>query len=130
MGQALLRGIIGKNFTSRRNILCCDKDRKKLNALRLSFRVSVTNLISEVIESCSVIILAVKPQDIDRVLREVSSPLKGKLFISICAGITSKDLENQLIESGDIQNIEPRPSMTNKLQKKLEKWLQIAELDL
>jgi sugar (pentulose or hexulose) kinase len=43
---------------------------------------------------------------------------------------TPKDLEYQLSKSGDLQRMEPRESMTNKLQKKFEKWLQIVNLDI
>ena len=108
MGQVLLRGITNTGFTSRKNILCSDKDRKKTNSARLGFGVGVTSSNSELIKKCDLIILAVKPQDVDTVVSEIVLPLKGKLLISICAGITTKKLERHL---GKISVVRAMPNM-------------------
>ena len=64
-----------------------DKDEDKtMNASGLK----VAGSIAELIDKSSVIILAVKPQDIDSVLDEIKSSARKQLILSIAAGITKK----------------------------------------
>ncbi|UCB56584.1 MAG: pyrroline-5-carboxylate reductase [Candidatus Omnitrophota bacterium] len=108
MGSALLRGIIARGYVKRANILISDKDRKKLTSLRARFKVSAASSNSQLIEKCNVIILAVKPQDAGAALQDVALPLKGKLLISICAGITTRKLQQQL---GKVAVVRVMPNM-------------------
>ena len=108
MGQALLRGIIGKAYISKRNILVSDKDRKKAKLARLRFKVGVTDSNSELIKKCDVIVFAIKPQDVDAVLQDALLPLEGKLLISICAGLTTRRLEKRL---GKVSVVRVMPNM-------------------
>lgn len=96
MGQALLAGIIAKGFIARRNILVSDKARKRLKFARLKLKINIATSNSELIKRCRVIILAVKPQDADAVLRDIAWPSEKKLLISICAGISTQKLERRL----------------------------------
>ena len=108
MGGALLKGIIAKGAIGRRNILVSDQDRKKLKFAQLRHKVKVTALNSEVAKSCTVVILAVKPEDLDTVLKDLNLALDGKLLISICAGISTKRLEQRL---GKISVVRVMPNM-------------------
>ena len=108
MGQALLRGIIATGFTTRRSIFCCDKDTKKVNSLGSRFKVNITGSNSELIKKSDVVILAVKPQDIDTVIQDMPSKMKGKLLISICAGISTRNLQKRL---GKVSVIRVMPNM-------------------
>jgi len=114
MGQALLGAIIAKNYASRRNILCCDKDRNKLKALRSRFKVRTSASSSEVVQKCGLIILAVKPQDIDAVSKDLTFALKGKLIISICAGVTTKKLQRYL---GKVSIVRVMPNMPAQISQ-------------
>ncbi len=94
MGQAILRAIIAKNYTSKKNILVSDKDRDKIHAARLRYKINIASSNSELFKKCDVIILAIKPQNLGAVVQDVLTSLKKKLVISICAGITTKRLES------------------------------------
>ena len=94
MGQALLGAIIAKNYTSKKNILVSDKDRDKIHAARLRYKVNIASSNSELFKKCDLIILAIKPQNLGVVVQNVLTSLKKKLVISICAGITTKRLES------------------------------------
>lgn len=108
MGRALLRGLLSKGYVDRRDIFISDKDRRKIDFARLRFKVNVSSSNSKLVRKCNVIILAVKPQDLDAVARELPVPLKGKLLISICAGISTKKLEDCF---GDVPVIRVMPNM-------------------
>ena len=108
MGQALLAGLSAKAYTSRKNIFCCDKDKNKINSIRLRFKVSVTSSNNDLVKKSDVIILAVKPQDVNALLRDMVSPIAGKLLISICAGISTQRLQRCL---GKVSVVRVMPNM-------------------
>jgi pyrroline-5-carboxylate reductase len=94
MGQAIIRGIIANGAISRENLFVAERDKKKLDAARSKCGINAVASNRELVENCGVIILAVKPGSAEAVLRDAAASLKGKLLISICAGITTKKLES------------------------------------
>lgn len=81
-----------------------DKDKEKLvDCLGLKARTQVADLINN--SDC--IILAVKPQDIDSVLKEIKASFKEQLLISIAAGISTKSITRQLGIAARIIRIMP-----------------------
>lgn len=112
MGGALIKGLLSAGLVARRNILACDKDKERLMPLsRKGLRT--TGDIIEAVRWGEVIILSVKPKDIDCVLREISSAsglatsLKARLFISIAAGIRTGLIEKKL---GNVSVIRVMPN--------------------
>jgi len=91
MGGAIIGGI-HKNYA----VAVCEQDKKRCAALKRKYKVTVGDL-KTVVEESQMIILAVKPQSFDAVLREIR-PLfsKNKLIISIAAGITCHYIEKRL----------------------------------
>ncbi|MFA4983868.1 MAG: pyrroline-5-carboxylate reductase [Candidatus Omnitrophota bacterium] len=67
-----------------------DKDKSKT---RTAKDVTVTDTMAGVAEKSDLLILAVKPQDIDGVLKSLREHLKGKLLLSIAAGISTGHIE-------------------------------------
>ncbi len=91
MGEAILSSIRQKCFVS-----VTEKDSSRSEYLRLNYKGNVVDL-PELISSSDIIIIALKPQDIEPVLKEMSPLLdKDKLIISIAAGITTAYLEKNL----------------------------------
>ena len=71
-----------------------DKDKQKLS--NNSSGLKTETLIVDLINNSDVIILAVKPQDFDMLLNEIKPFIKGRLVISIAAGITTGYIEKIL----------------------------------
>jgi len=70
-----------------------EKDKgKTVKAGRIIFSESLLDLISKV----DTLVLAIKPQDFDRLLKELRGHVPGKLVISIAAGISTKHIEKIL----------------------------------
>lgn len=90
MGQA-----IAEQLKSDHEIFCFDKDKTKTSN---SGEIEVTANITELINKSEVVILAVKPQDFERLLKEIQPypHLLDKLFISIAAGISTHYIEKIL----------------------------------
>ena len=110
MGSALIQGMLGKKFAAKRDILASDRDRKRLNLARLKFGISLAGLNSGVFKQCDVVILAVKPQDIKAAVKDAPLPLRGKLVVSICAGITTKRLEKLLAKAAVVRVMPNMPA--------------------
>lgn len=91
MGAAILSGIMGKH-----SIRVCEVDRGRKVFLKKAFRMNTTDLDTLVLSS-DVILLAVKPQGFDPVLKELKDKLTRRhLVISIAAGITTRYLQQRL----------------------------------
>ena len=88
MGQA-----IAERIKSDYTVCVFDKDNHKTVHLT---GISVCASLSELLSRCEEIILAVKPQDFELVLKEIGSGATHKLFISIAAGITTAHIEKYL----------------------------------
>lgn len=85
MGAALVENL--NKFFSAKDIFVFDKDVERQNSLVNRFGVCRITSIDELCVKSEAIIIAVKPQDIDGVLNALKGR-RGKLFISIAAGIT------------------------------------------
>jgi pyrroline-5-carboxylate reductase len=108
MGQALIRGIVTKAYLNRRHIWASDKESHKLNVVDRQFNINTTNSNNSLAKKCDVVIFAVKPQDLNNIIKELALSLQNKLIISICAGVTIHSLEQSL---GKIPIIRGMPNM-------------------
>jgi len=87
MGRAMLSAIISKGLASPENITVSDKNSASREQLKRDFGVNISDDNLDVIVRGKIIILAVKPQNLDEVMTEVSGKLEpGQLVLSIIAG--------------------------------------------
>jgi pyrroline-5-carboxylate reductase len=95
MGSSIIKSLLMKSITSDQ-ICIADKSPEKLEQIKSQYQVKVKE-ISTIAESCNVIFLAVKPQDLADVLDELKQTIQPEtLVISIAAGKTIKFIEDQL----------------------------------
>lgn len=114
MGSAILRGIIGHRYIDRSNIIVSDKDALKRRKARRRFKIDLANSNRELIKNSVVVILAVKPQDLGQLFKELASSWKGKLLISICAGVSTRAFERRL---GKIAVVRVMPNMPAQINQ-------------
>ena len=88
MGSAILNGMLKSPSFPPIGITGYDVDPAKLKQTAESAGISVSSSVTELVNRCDVVILAVKPQQLTPVLEEITGldDLKEKLFISIAAG--------------------------------------------
>ena len=104
MGEAIILNVRKHFFVS-----VSEKGKKRRQYLHRRYKL-VCRSISELARISGVIIVAVKPQDIDEVLSELSRVLtKDKVVISIAAGITTAFIERSL--KGKPRVIRTMPNM-------------------
>lgn len=101
MGEALLAGLIKNEEFRNEDIAVSEKQEGKLNSLKNKYTgVNFTNNNKSTVENSEVIILAVKPQDMEALLKEISPSLKtSQLLISIAAGIKISFIEKNIPSS-------------------------------
>ncbi len=101
MGEAMINGLIQSGLCEPTEIWASDVREARLRQLNDTYGINITEENAEVFDAADVVILAVKPQDMDEVLERLASSfphtIKGvKLLISIAAGFPIKRIEGHL----------------------------------
>ncbi len=88
MGGALIRGLVGANVVPPEMILASDVRAERLQELGRQYGVRAVADNPELVRRSDVVILAVKPQVMTPVLREIAPAVtRAKLLVSIAAGV-------------------------------------------
>jgi pyrroline-5-carboxylate reductase len=96
MGSALIRSILEKRVVSSENLWVCDKIPEKLSFFSQR-GVNTSVKIKPMIKRVNVIFIAVKPQDICKVLENLKNEIRSsQLIVSIVAGITTSFIRREL----------------------------------
>jgi pyrroline-5-carboxylate reductase len=101
MGEAMINGLIQSGLCEPTEIWASDVREARLRQLNDTYGINITEENAEVFGAADIVILAVKPQDMDEVLERLASSfphtIKGvKLLISIAAGFPIKRIEGYL----------------------------------
>ncbi|MCJ7772724.1 MAG: NAD(P)-binding domain-containing protein, partial [Desulfobacterales bacterium] len=106
MGEALVGALIKSTITKPGCIYASDTNEKRLKSLSKIYGINSFKDNFTLFKECDIIILAIKPQQMNPVLSEISGntdykiPHK-KLVISIAAGISIRKLEDLLYKPLD-----------------------------
>lgn len=102
MGEAILAGLHQQHMF---HIVESRAERRQ--QLKSKYRCHFLD-ISGAIKNAEIVIIAVKPQDMKNVLEQIAQEnLKGKLIVSIAAGITTLFIENILKQSVRVVRVMP-----------------------
>jgi len=108
MGSAISKGLLSSGMVERKNIYGYDHRPEKRNYLDTEFGIRVTSSCDELVGESSVIILAVKPAQIDEVLMRVGTLVGvNKTLISIAAGVTTRHIEYLLSPGVPVVRVMP-----------------------
>jgi len=94
MAEALIKGILR---SGKKDVFVSEPRDERRSYLEQTYRIQTTSDNREICRKCPLVILAVKPQNMDEVTAEISGFLSGTaLVISIAAGITLAYLSQRL----------------------------------
>lgn len=94
MAEAMIKGMTAKGM---KDIYVSEPREDRRHELATAYGVRTTSSNKKVVSACDVLMLAVKPQIMGKVLDEISSGItEEKLVVSIAAGITLAYLESRL----------------------------------
>jgi pyrroline-5-carboxylate reductase len=94
MAEALIRGLVRGGHIAADRVSASAPRRERLDELKAGYAIAVTSDNREVARRAELVVLSVKPQILDKVLREVGDQLRpGTLVISIAAGVDTETIE-------------------------------------
>lgn len=97
MAEAMVRGLVATGFPPEQIWLTNRSRREKLFKLQEEWRVQISFEKAEVVKRSDILVLAVKPKDMQEVLTEIGHMVReGQLVLSVAAGITSAFIESFL----------------------------------
>ncbi len=95
IGEALLSGLL-RGSAGPDDILMVEHYPERIHYLSERYQVRVVD-IAEAVQACATILIAVKPQDIDPLLRQLAELVTDEhLIVSVAAGITTARIERGL----------------------------------
>jgi pyrroline-5-carboxylate reductase len=87
MGEAMISAVVGKKLASPLDVTVSDIDVNKLSQLKTKYGINVTDNNRRAVANSDIIVMAIKPQNLDAVMTGLKGQLKpSQLVLSIIAG--------------------------------------------
>jgi len=97
IGESLIGGLIDSGLVTRDQIVATAKHPERLEALQARLRIETTLDNAEAVRGASVVILAVKPQAMEEVLRSIRGRVtRRQLVLSVAASVDTMFIEKRL----------------------------------
>jgi pyrroline-5-carboxylate reductase len=97
MAGALIRGLLASGTVRPEQVRASDVRRERLEELEKTYRIVTHSDNQELVRWANLVVLAVKPQVIDRVLEQLAGAFApDTLLVSIAAGVPIRSLEARL----------------------------------
>ncbi len=115
MGRALALGMLRGKSVATRDLMASDVDAAQRKGLSDAAGIAVTDKNAALAQFSEVMILAVKPQVMDAVLKELSGMVRpGQLILSIAAGVPLAKLEKALPKNSIVRVMPNTPALVGK----------------
>jgi pyrroline-5-carboxylate reductase len=113
IGEALLSGLVSSGWT---DIVVTARTQSRVDALRERHSVDATTSNAEAIEGAGVVVLAVKPQDIDALLADIGPLLRPEqVVVTVAAAITTRYIEGRIADGVPVVRAMPNaPSVVHE----------------
>ncbi len=101
MGEAFIGAVLKSGMSEPSDIFVSDISKNRLEILNKTYNINILEDNSRLFSSCDIVILAIKPQQMEAVLSQIAGHKEyrikdHKLIISIAAGIRIKKIEDIL----------------------------------
>ena len=108
MAEALIKGIISAKVCPAEDIVINDKQSQRQSQLQDIYNVRTAGDLISLVSEANVLILSVKPQNMDEVLNDIAGSVMADIVISIAAGVTIGKISGIL--GNDIATIRVMPN--------------------
>jgi pyrroline-5-carboxylate reductase len=97
MGEALIAGLVASGWRKPEDVVATARTPERLEALAAAYSVGTTTSNPDAVAGAEVVVLAVKPQDVESLLADVSAHLgEGHTLLSVVAAIPTSFIESHL----------------------------------
>lgn len=108
IGSAILRGVIRAGLVHKDQVMASDVSAALRQFIAAELGIKVTPNNGKVCEFADTVILAVKPQIVDSVVKEIAKKLgKEKLLVSVAAGVSLSRIEGNLARGARVVRVMP-----------------------
>ena len=132
IGSALLKRFINSKTINHNEIIIYDIDNAKLKAISNECNVSMAENITELVNNSNYILIAVIPQVINNVLKQISEIIsKEQVLISIAAGVTINHIKSHISKQvGIIRIMTNSPALIGEAATAIATNKDVSEKDL
>lgn len=107
MGYAIMKGIAGSEMNGDIQLYAYDAYAPILDRLD-DLGVVKCSSGADIVEKCEYVFLAIKPQQLDEVLGEISSAVtENTVIVSICAGISDEYIASKTVDNAKVVLVMP-----------------------
>jgi pyrroline-5-carboxylate reductase len=108
IGSAIIRGVTRAGLAHKDQVMAADVSTPLRQSIATELGIKVTPNNGEVCDSADIVILAVKPQIVDPVLKEIAKKLgQEKLLVSVAAGVPLSRIEDHLEKGARVVRVMP-----------------------
>ena len=108
MGEALIKGLLAASLVPAEAIYATDARLERLKELDRQYGIQIAADNTELVRHVDVVIMAVKPQIMEPVLKEIAhSVTRRKLLISIAAGVSTAKVRAALGKDARLIRVMP-----------------------
>jgi pyrroline-5-carboxylate reductase len=109
MGEALIAGLVASGWRKPEDIVATARSDERLEGLAASYSVTTTRSNADAVAEAGIVVLAVKPQDMESLLADVSPHLgTNHTILSVVAAISTAFIEARL--SGPVPVVRAMPN--------------------
>lgn len=115
MGEAIIAGLLRQKLTSPENIYASEPRQERCEALQSKYGIKTSTLNIEVLAEADVVLLSVKPQVLDKVLKQLNGVIPSEaVVISIIAGATIEKISDGLAHQAVVRTMPNTPGQIGK----------------
>jgi pyrroline-5-carboxylate reductase len=112
-GEALIAGLLSAGWAKPEDIVATARRQERLDELAERYGVSTTLANRQAVEGAEVVVIAVKPQDIETLLTDMGSAVTGsQMVLSIAAAIPTTLVERHLGDGVPVVRAMPNTPVT------------------
>lgn len=126
MGEAMIKSLLAKGVAKPADIVVSDVSQARRDILKERYGVKTTADNREAAKGSQVIVLAVKPQEMSKVLGGLKGLLSKQLVLSIAAGVTLDSLREGLEYACLVRAM---PNMPAQIGEGMTVWTATSELN-
>lgn len=99
LGEILISGLIGSGWRSPEQLFVTARREERVEELRVKYGVNASTSNPEAAREARVLVVSVKPQDMDGLLTQITDSVSREhLVISVAAAIPTRFIERRLVE--------------------------------
>jgi pyrroline-5-carboxylate reductase len=126
MGEAIIKSLLAKGVAKPDDIFASDASEARQDILKNKYRIKTTSNNKEAIKGADVVILAIKPQELGKILGELKGLTSQQLVLSIAAGMSLETLREGL---GHSTLVRAMPNMPAQVGEGMTVWTVTADVN-